>query len=174
MDVLNALVMVAPAVGLVLLLSSSFRAVLRRALVRHFAEPLRAALRSRMHVEKLVDLVISLGSLGAAIGAVLGLNDQQTLLLAVAWGLVSWLLVIRLLRLVTELEKEEDKQRHRRTAGTVRSIVTQVLGAASPRKISPSRRRSERKARGYSPARSGNALKVRRRVPKMRGGKPWT
>ena len=153
MYVLNALVMVVPAVGLVLLLSSSFREV-RRALVRHFAEPLRAALRSRMHVEKLVDLVISLGSLGAAIGAVLGLNDQQTLLLAVAWGLVSWLLVIRLLRLVTELQKEEDKQRHRRTAGTVRSIVTQVLGAASPRKISRSRRRSERRARGYSPARS--------------------
>ena len=119
MNVLNALVMVAPALALALLLSSSFREVLRRALVSHFAEPLRAALRSRLHVEKLVDLLISLGSVGTAIGAVLGLNDQQTLLLAVAWGLVSWLLVIRLLRLATELEKEEeDKQRHRRTAGT--------------------------------------------------------
>ena len=174
MNVLNALVMVAPALGLVLLLSSSVREVLRRALVRHFAAPLRAALRSRLHVEKLVDLLISLGSVGTAIGAVLGLNDQQTLLLSVAWGLISWLVVIRLLRLASELEKEEDKQRHRRTAGTVRSIVTQVLGVAAPRQISPSRRRSERKARGYSPARSGNALKVRRRGPRMRGGKPWT
>lgn len=136
---------------LLLALVLRFRAALGKALDVHVGAPFRAMLASRVHVEALRDVVISIGAIGSAGGAILGLDEQAAILLGIALALFAWLLAIKLLRLAVLLEEEESRLQHRKTAGTVRSITRDVVRSeleAARRKPTPPAPRRVRRAVG--------------------------
>jgi len=130
----NNLVVVALSVYTAALVLIRFRDAASQAVENHLINPFRESLDSRELLAALIDVAIHAGFLGSAAGPLLGLDDHhQIVLLAIAWALFMVLVVKRLLWLVNVLDQEEASIAHRRTAGTIRSIVRSELGAAAKR-----------------------------------------
>jgi len=144
-DALNPWVVVAGtcALALVLALGWLLRRPLRTLYEEHVREPVRAATRSKTHLQVMVDVLVAVMFTSSAVGAFLGLDDVGSFLASLAVSLLALLLVIRLLRVMREVEEAEDKMLRRRIAGAVRSIVGEVVRsnlAASERRQASRRR----------------------------------
>ncbi len=84
------------------------------------------------HVVTIKEFVVHASFLGPAVGIVVGVDAKSTAAyyLAVAFFLGAVLFSIHLSKLLTQIGEREAKERHRRLAGTVRSIVRSELAKA--------------------------------------------
>lgn len=120
---------------LVVLLPAIATAVLAIAIevVPKLVARLHTLMRNASDVEWLNHLVMHSAFFGTAIGTVLGLKKESnaTAYVAVVW-FVALLYISRMLcSRIEELEEEKERALHRKTAGTIRSIVRNELQKAA-------------------------------------------
>lgn len=161
-------------VGLVALAAGLCLYGMREGLARAFeasvAGPFRAALASREHVATIRGVIENALFIGSGIAAVVGISgdSREAYLLGALLALVALLALIRLSRLAALLASEEAKAAHRKTAGTVRSIVRDELEAARRRAVPP-RRLAKRECCCEKPP-GRRTLKKARSSPRMTKG----
>lgn len=135
-------VMAALATLVVALVLYRSRTVIGKAMEKHVSLPFRTVISTRDHLTTLIGVTTNVTFLGTAVGALFGYtgDSREAYLLGALLGLLAAWLLVRLSRLSAELAKAEASAGHRRTAGTVRSIVRDELEAAQ-RKLAVARAR---------------------------------
>lgn len=134
---------------------------------------LRRFLGSQPHLQMASSLLANLAFVGPAIGALAGLSESEPMAYAAACVLALGCLygLSELSRVSAEVSTTEAKAAHKKTAGTVRSIVRGELAVAKRQLVAelaqhtgPKRRRRPcRPAKGLNPGPGTTTLQRKRR-----------